>query len=142
MRLKVFRLFFLSLLIGVAFNNLPSKALTPTDPTSEKYLIEHGHSKEIVRMINLQKDRIEGKVLTAPVSENKFKKFFKNIWFYQDVTMPITDFGYSEIKSPETEKELFSKDLTEPIKDFVKKNKKDVKSNEINVNDVKVRESE
>jgi hypothetical protein len=150
MRLKAFKLFFLALLIAGVFNRLPSTALNPTDSTSEQYLLNHGHSEELIRMINLQKERTEGNATVSSQSENKFKKFFKNLWFEQDLTLPVTDFGYNNIKSVETDKNLFSKDLTEPvkdhvytpIKDFVKKDKKNAKPDEININDVKVREAE
>ena len=98
-------------------------------------------------MINLQKARTEGVVEIPSKSENKFKKFFKNIWFEQDLTMPVTDFGYNDIKTVETDSKLFSEDLTQPIQNFINKNKKDKKDvksveNEFNIKDVKVRAAE
>lgn len=145
MFLRTVRLFILVLSI-LFFNILSSKAISPTDPTSEKYLIDHGHSPELVRMINLQKARTEGSIPT-PQRHNKFVKFFKNLWFDQDLTEPITDFGYNTITTPETAKELLSPDLTVPVKNYMDERKKDkeakkeVKSNEININDIKVRET-
>ncbi|OGH95368.1 MAG: hypothetical protein A2039_01135 [Candidatus Melainabacteria bacterium GWA2_34_9] len=148
MRLKAFRLLFLVLLMGVVVYSLPSKALDPAEPTSEKYLIDHGHSQEIIRMINLQKERTEGKVIVPSKSEGKFKKFFKNVWFEQDLTLPVTDFGYAQTKSAETGKSSIPpaiKAVPPTIKTikskYIDKNKnKD--SKEINVNEVKVRETE
>ena len=141
MHLKAFRLLFLTLLIGGAVYSFPSKALDPTEPTSEKYLINHGHSQEIVRMINLQKDRTEGKVLVPSKSEGKIKKFFKNVWFEQDLTMPATDFGYNDIHSIETNKSTIPPAVKSIKSKYIDKNK-DNESKEININDVKVRTTE
>jgi len=139
MHLKAFRLLFLALLIGGAVYSLPSKALAPTEPTSEKYLIDHGHSQEIIRMINLQKERTEGKVVVPSKSEGKIKKFFKNVWFEQDLTLPVTDFGYAQTKSAETGKSTIPPAVKSIKSKYIDKNKD---SKEINVNDVKVRETE
>ncbi len=102
MRIKAF-LLFLSVLLVMVLNCPPSKALTPADITSEKYLIDHGHSKEIVRMINLQKERDEGKASPTSKSQGRAKKFLKNLWYEQDVTLPTKDFGYNDVKTVETE---------------------------------------
>jgi len=139
MHLKAFRLLFLALLIGVVVYSLPSKALDPTEPTSEKYLINHGHSQEIIRMINLQKDRTEGKILIPSKSHGKLKKFLKNVWFEQDITLPTNDFGYGEIKSIETDKSTIPPVVKSIKSKYIDKNKE---SKEININDVKVRETE
>jgi len=143
MRLKAFLVVISLIAVGFS-NSCPSSALTPYEPTSEKYLIDHGHSKEIVRMINLQKDRTEGNLVDPPKSQNKFKKFFKNIWFEQDFTMPVTDFGYNDIKSVETDKSKIP-----PAVNRVKAKIIDLKNgensddnNEVNINDIKIRVTE
>jgi len=102
MCLKTIKVLLLIISIGGFLHDLPAKALEPMDATSDEYLINHGHSPEIVRLINLQKERTEGKGVTHTVSEGKVKKFFKNIWFEQDLTMPLNDFGYNEVKTVET----------------------------------------
>lgn len=142
MRLKAFLVFISIISIGI-FNNLPSSALSPTDPTSEKYLLDHGHSKEIVRMINLQKDRTEGKAVVAPKSQGKIKKFFKNLWYEQDVSMPVTDFGFNEIKSPETAKDInLPKNVKWPtLKRKAENQEQEDNDNIIIIDEVKVRES-
>ena len=73
MFLKAFRLLLSSLLIAVVVYSFPSKALSPTEPTTEKYLLDHGHSPEVVRMINLQKERAEGNTPVPSKSECKIK---------------------------------------------------------------------
>ena len=140
MSLRAVLVFVSIIAIGI-LNNSPSGALTPTDPTSEKYLIDHGHSQEIVRMINLQKERTEGKVATPSQSQNKIKKFFKNIWFEQDLTMPGTDFGYSNIKTVETDKSIIPSTV-ELINSKIKEKCKNKDPNEININDIKIRKTE
>jgi len=148
MHLKIFKLFLLILLVGGTLNILPAKALDPTEATSEKYLIDHGHSPEVVRMINLQKERAEGKTtVTPPKPEGKIKKFIKNIWFEQDTTMPLTDFGYSNVKTVETDKSLIPATI-QAIKSKLQNNSSTPNNtkgsrdpNEVNINDVKVRET-
>jgi len=138
MSLKVIIIFVSLIVVGI-FNNPPALALNPTECTSEKYLINHGHSQEIIRMINLQKERTEGKLTEASKSQNKIKKFFKNIWFEQDVTLPVNDFGYNVINTVETNKSSIPPTL-EAIKAKYKQNQnKD--SAEIYINDVKVRDA-
>lgn len=131
-----------AMLIGI-YNNLPAFAMERTDCTSEKYLIDHGHSPEIIRMINLQKARTEENVPVQP-PENKIKKFLKNLWFAQDLTMPSSDFGYSTVNTVETQKDLLPKDLTVPVQKYMdekNKNKNKPDDKEIMINDVKVRDS-
>lgn len=139
MRLRAVLVFVSIIAIGI-FNNLPSAALTPTEPTSEKYLIDHGHSPEVIRMINLQKERTEGKAVTPSRSQNKIKKFFKNIWFEQDLTMPGSDFGYNDIKTVETDKSVIPPAIESVKSKIIKDKNKD--PNEININDIKIRKTE
>lgn len=139
MRIKVFLIFISIITLGIC-GNIPSNAMEPTDCTNEKYLLDHGHSKEIVRMINLQKDRTEGKAVVAPKSEWKIKKFFKNIWFEQDLTLPVNDFGFNDIKTTETDK----LPTIPKIKHKDKKPKNEIKENAdnvLNINDIKIRET-
>lgn len=151
MRLKIYWIFLSVMIIG-AFSLASSAVtpLTPEDPTSETYLLNHGHSQEIVRMINLQKARTEGNISTPLKSEGKCKKFFKNLWYAQDLTLPTSDFGYNDIKAVETGEDLDQKaiNLVHKVKktsfksaDLEHKKNKDVKSDEININHVQVREA-
>lgn len=136
MRLKAFLVFISVIAVGVSNINSAS-ALSPTEPTSEKYLLDHGHSQEIVRMINLQKDRTEGKAYVVQKRDNQVKRFFRNLWFEQDLTLPTTDFGYNDIHVVETDKSVIPPAI-ESIKAKYNQ-KKDTK--EININDVKIRET-
>ena len=143
MRLKAFRLLCLNLLIAGVVYSFPSKALDPTEPTSEKYLIDHGHSQEIIRMINLQKERTEGKIAVPSKSQGRLKKILKNLWFEQDLTMPITDFGYNDIKTVETNKSAIPPAIKSIKSKYDQKyKKKSEENNEVNINDIKVREAE
>jgi len=133
MCLKTIKVLLLIISIGGFLHDLPAKALDPNDATTEQYLLNHGHSSEIVRMINLQKERTEGKVEQPSVTENKFKKFFKNLWYEQDLTMPVNDFGYNNINVVETNKSKLQPayDKTvDTIKDFGKKPKDELKIRE------------
>jgi len=77
------------------------KALTPEEAASEEYILQHGHSPEIVRMINIQKSRLEKEA--PPVKTNNWlQKFIKNLIYESDLTIPNEDFGYRKIKSVET----------------------------------------
>ena len=138
MRLKIFLVLISAVAIG-NFNSSTSFALGPVDCTSEHYLIDHGHSPELVRMINLQKDRTEGKAVALSKPHGKIVKFLKNLWFEQDATLPLTDFGYNEVKSPEASKSTIppTVDLIKSKYDQIRNDKKD--SNEIDIKNVNVR---
>lgn len=79
------------------------KAMAPEDSTNSDYLKNHGHSPEMIRLINLQKQRIEQKPVTEEVSRKKAvwdSKPMKTVrmWFRtSDVTMS-PDFGDNKIK--------------------------------------------
>ena len=159
MRLKTFKLVLLTLLLGTSINNFPAKAMEPTECTTEQYLLDHGHSPEISRMVTLQKERAEGKVHKRTQSENKFKKVLKNLWYEEDATLSIKDFGYNDIHSVETDKDFGPKiidtknavlnvqakviDAAHKTADYIKKdkNKPVDSSNEVNVSDLKAKET-
>jgi len=138
MFLRVIIIFVSLMLVGIF--NYPAWAIGQTEGTSEKYLENHGHSKEIIRMINLQKERTEGNVVEVSQRESKFKKFIKNLWFEKDATLPVSDFGYSAIDSVETSKSSIPPTVKTIKTKYKQKHKKD--SNEININDIKIRETE
>lgn len=131
MYLKNILIFISAVVIGI-FNSSSVFALEETDATSEKYLIDHGHSKEIIRMINLQKSRAEGN-MKVEIKENKwYGKLFKNLWYEQDVTLPITDFGHRDVKTPETDL------VPVPKKVFSKKKPKEEPKSEIEIPEVMI----
>jgi len=160
MRLKAFKSVLLTFLIGAGLCSFQAKAMEPTDCTSEKYLIDHGHSPEIVRMINLQKERTEGNINNTKrsKSQNKFMKVLKNLWYEEDLTLPINDFGYNNITTVETDKAFGQKiidtkntvidagikvkDTTQKAADYIRKDKnKKTDSEELNINNIIIRES-
>lgn len=122
----------------------PVFAMTPEDSTSEKYILDHGHSKEIVRMINLQKSRTEGTGEFEAQKHGQFVNFLRNIWFDQDVSASANEFGCNYIRTVETDKELFPKKEIIEIKSLVdiNKNKKKLDDNEVMINEIRVRDGE
>ncbi len=78
----------------------PLNYLKMDDTSSPDYLINHGHSPEIIRLVETQ----QNKTLTKDEkikTNNKFVKFWKNIFYERTITLPLDDFGYSTIKTPE-----------------------------------------
>ena len=95
MHKHIFRLF-----IGIAVTGLfayTAQAETAQDYTSEQYLNNHGHSKEITRLVTVQKNRTENKS-TPTVRFSKIKNFLKNNIYHTDLTRSVNDFGSEEIK--------------------------------------------
>jgi hypothetical protein len=125
MKIKIFLLF---ALIMISTAPVLAEQMTPSDCTSEKYLIDHGHSPEVIRMINLQKARTQGTEATVITTDNKFVKFWKNLWVEQDVTMPLTDFGASSVKTVETQNVPFT---LSPNKNNYNKKNDEIYINEI-----------
>jgi len=123
MRSKIF-IALLTVISFLAISTTEAASLVTSEASSEKYLYEHGHSKDLIRMINIQKDRTESNTDEAlrPKSEHQgpFKKLLKNLWFEKDITLPLSDFGHDEIETPETDRfvspvNMFkSKDIQEP----------------------------
>lgn len=94
-------IFFTALLI-CGLNNLISIAETSSDSsdaayyTDAAYLQNHGHSDDLIRMINLSKARAEDKQYNTK-NDNKIKKFFTNLLIDPDITDPIYMFGDTKI---------------------------------------------
>ena len=129
----------------VIFNTASVMAMEETEATSEKYLIDHGHSLEVIRLINLQKKRAGGNTELEIKQNSPIKKFFKNLWFEQDATMPVSDFGQRKVKTAETDEFYFEKDTNAAIiKNNCEENNIEQKTpdNEVEINDVKVRDAE
>ena len=135
---------------SVFFNIASSLALGETDSTSEEYLINHGHSQEAIRLINLQRKRVEGNTDIKVENNSFFKKFLKNLWFEKDASLYNADFGHRKIKTAETKKFYFEKDTNAAIIDQECKKtpeskvevepEADTETNEILINDIKIRE--
>lgn len=67
---------------------------------SDEYILNHGHSKDMVRMINQQKRTVTAE--EPNVRENgRFVKFFKNLFYERDLTLPTKDLGRHVISTPE-----------------------------------------
>jgi len=91
-------------LVMIGLCCISSKAMSPNDSTSADYLKKHGYSAEMVRLVNVQKDRTEQK--EVPAEEKNFKKAvwdskpmktLKQMFRTSDVTMS-PDFGNNKIK--------------------------------------------
>jgi hypothetical protein len=103
--MKKFSLVISVTLIIVGLCCISSKAMSPEDSVNGDYLIKHGYSPEMVRLINLQKERIgqEGDTSTDnSLSENiklkdKAKKVIKQMYETSDVTMS-PNFANNRIK--------------------------------------------
>jgi len=80
------------LLFGVS--NLSVSALSTTDSTTGQYLERYGYSKEMIRMVSLQKTRLnEDKESPAVRKQNKAFRFLKNLFTEADPTLPTVNFG-------------------------------------------------
>ncbi|HSA06262.1 MAG TPA: hypothetical protein P5556_03710 [Candidatus Gastranaerophilales bacterium] len=90
---------FLGILCGAI--KLPASALGVHEMDSQEYLLNHGHSKEIIRMVDIQERRTLAKE-TDDVTNSKFKKFFRNLIYEKDITMPVKDFGFNAVSTPES----------------------------------------
>lgn len=84
--------------------SLGAHALRANEASEREYILNHGHSEEIVRMIELQKSRTE-----RPRPEHKkFKnsnrliKLFKNLFYERDITMPLEKFGQDKMRTVES----------------------------------------
>ena len=93
--------YFLLILCVVCLGSFSANALNVTEIDSEEYLLNHGHSKEVVRIINLQEKRAGGEQKEIE-NHSKFVKFWRNIFFEKDATLPLKDFGYNDIPTVES----------------------------------------
>jgi|GEM_PF-1799657 len=82
-----------------SFAPVRGERLNIKESDSKDYLINHGYSPEIVRLIKLQEVRTVGKKRIE--DNNKFVKLLKNLYYERDLTMPLNDFGHNEIITPE-----------------------------------------
>jgi len=71
-------------------------AQSASDFSSEEYLYHHGHSKEVIQLVNLQKARTENTELPAVSRFQPVKSFLKNV-YNADLTVPLKKFGDSKI---------------------------------------------
>ncbi len=99
----------LALAIFVSFicliNQGYAKRLSVEEVDSREYLLNHGHSPEVYRLIELQNARILGKKINSEGEEiksnNKLVKFLKNLYYERDFTLPLYNFGQHPIETPE-----------------------------------------
>ena len=92
----------------------PANAILGVDETdSEEYLLNHGHSRDITRMIELQEKRTLAKGNEIE-KNNRFVKFMKNLYYERVLTLPLHDFGHNDITTPESpKKDSFFEELPE-----------------------------
>lgn len=76
-------------------NFLPAFSITPEDTTDYNYLYHHGHSKELLCFVQLQKSRLESETAGLPdcYRKSKFKIFLENMYRRSDPTLPMGRFG-------------------------------------------------
>ncbi len=76
-------------------NFLPAFSITPDDTTAFQYLYHHGHSKELICFVQLQKTRLESETAGLPdcYKKSKFKIFLENMFRRTDATLPMGRFG-------------------------------------------------
>ncbi len=68
-------------------------AATPENFLINENLSKYGYSKEIIRMVNLQKARSSGKFDEIPSMPGKFKKLLNNLDWDPDITSSLQEFG-------------------------------------------------
>jgi hypothetical protein len=87
---------FLTIFLIYGFIILPSSAIvSDEDIMSEKYIMNHGHSKEMVRLIDLQNAQINGEKSRYKSDEPEWYKekkvnFIRQVFIYLD---PASDDG-------------------------------------------------
>lgn len=80
------------LLLGLS--SLSASALSTTESTNSQYLERYGYSKEMIRMVNLQKNHLdENNESSAVRKQNRAFRFFKNLFTEADPTFPTVNFG-------------------------------------------------
>lgn len=82
----------------IAISANATERLSTQEADSPEYLLNHGHSPEVVRMIQVQERRTIGK---ETKSSNRLVKFMKNLYHERDFTLSLTDFGQSPVSSAE-----------------------------------------
>lgn len=100
MKFFKYLLFAVCFSILVSFSFVNAKSLTPDEVTSKDYIINHGHSPEVYRLIEIQEKRTLG--LENSKQKSRPVKFLKNLYYERDLTSPFSDFGYFNIEVPET----------------------------------------
>jgi hypothetical protein len=80
---------------------LSAPAKLGSDKTvSDEYILNHGHSKEMVRMINQQERTIIAEEPNVR-EDGRLKKIWKNLFYERDLTLPTQDLGRNVISTPE-----------------------------------------
>lgn len=95
----------LFILLALVVTAVPAFAAISTDDImSDTYIRNHGHSEEMVRLINLQNNQINGKL---PMYKNedpewytadKRVNFIRNVFKYFDCGLDVGNFGSDKIK--------------------------------------------
>jgi len=93
----------LSIIIALAIISLctiSSKAMSPDESTSPDYLKTHGYSQEMVRLVNVQKGRIEQKETVTEEKSTWYNKPVKTLkhWYNASDCTMSPDFGNDKIK--------------------------------------------
>ncbi len=101
--MKKFKTLFLVLCVCISAG---AYALSPEEANSKEYIYNHGHSPEMIRIMELQKARTEPEspenMEVKPT--NRFVKFFRNIFYERDATTSVDNFGQESIMSSERPK--------------------------------------
>lgn len=79
--------------------NLPSMAeITPAEARSEQYILNHGHSEETARLLNLQHKQITGKQVEPADSQMSWPvRWYRKIFGYFDPAIDDGSFGHTKL---------------------------------------------
>lgn len=80
-----------------SLTSLSSNAITSSDATDQQYLYNHGHSTDVINLVNLQKARAEGKDLPNVNQKNKYTRLIRKIFKEPDDSYALEKFGNNKI---------------------------------------------
>lgn len=75
---------------------LQANALTTEEVKNSEYLINHGHSKEMAKMVNLQTTQVNGEKPPA-IEGNVILKWVRKVQSYYDPAYDNGSFGRNDI---------------------------------------------
>ena len=87
-------LFLIMILVGLCTNS--AMALTTKEASSSEYLYDHGHSKEIGRLVEFQKDRVNGE--TPAKKKGLITRSYNYVIGIFEINRQTDKFGDRQIK--------------------------------------------
>lgn len=93
------KIFLISLVSIIAFSNVANVfAVSMDDNSSEAVLKKEGYSKETIRMVTMQRAKLEDGKTYVPVVKNPFFVYVKNFILGKDLVDDPRDFGDRRVK--------------------------------------------